>query len=122
MTVHLFGIRHHGPGSARSLACALEDLRPDAVLVEGPPDAHEMLPLLAHEEMKPPVALLVYVPDEPRRAVYYPLAVFSLARVYVKQGKTAEARRVMQSASRAYTLAGWLPPGPKALLAQLGVR
>src|SRR5215213_8789426 len=73
----IFGIRHHGPGSARSLRVALEQLRPDAILVEGPPDAAEVLPLLAHPDMRPPVALLVYAPEAPRRAVYYPFALFS---------------------------------------------
>jgi hypothetical protein len=73
----IFGIRHHGPGSARSLRAALEQLRPDAILVEGPPDAAEVLPLLAHPDMRPPVALLIYAPDAPRRAVYYPFALFS---------------------------------------------
>src|SRR5262245_635192 len=73
----IFGIRHHGPGSARSLRAALEALRPDAILVEGPPDAAEVLPLLAHLAMRPPVALLIYAPDAPRRAVYYPFALFS---------------------------------------------
>jgi hypothetical protein len=29
--VHLFGIRHHGPGSARSLERALQALGPDLV-------------------------------------------------------------------------------------------
>jgi hypothetical protein len=77
MSVHIFGIRHHGPGSARSLRVALEQLRPDLVLVEGPPDAETMIPLLTHPEMRPPVALLIYVPDAPRRAVYYPFAIFS---------------------------------------------
>ncbi|MFN7947369.1 MAG: DUF5682 family protein [Blastocatellia bacterium] len=77
MSLHIFGIRHHGPGSARSLREALESLRPDAILVEGPPDAADVLPLLAHAEMRPPVALLIYVPDEPQRAVFYPFAVFS---------------------------------------------
>ena len=38
-SVHLFGIRHHGPGSARSLQQALDALAPDCVLIEGPPDA-----------------------------------------------------------------------------------
>ena len=75
--IHVFGIRHHGPGSARSLRRSLEALAPDCVLVEGPPDAAGVLPLLAHKEMKPPVALLVYATDEPARAVYYPFAVFS---------------------------------------------
>ncbi len=76
-TPRIFGIRHHGPGSARSLRTALEQLRPDAILVEGPPDAAEVLPLLAHPDMRPPVALLIYAPDAPRRAVYYPFALFS---------------------------------------------
>ena len=35
--VHLFGIRHHGPGCARSLLRALDELRPDCILIEGPP-------------------------------------------------------------------------------------
>ncbi|MBA2288214.1 MAG: hypothetical protein H0W02_22290, partial [Ktedonobacteraceae bacterium] len=77
MSISVFGIRHHGPGCARSLRAALETLEPDIVLVEGPPDAQNVLPLLMHEEMKPPVALLIYAPDEPRRAAYYPFTTFS---------------------------------------------
>jgi hypothetical protein len=76
-TVHVFGIRHHGPGSARSLAAALAALAPDAVLIEGPPDADDLLALAAGEAMRPPVALLVYRPESPREAVYYPFAAFS---------------------------------------------
>ena len=44
---HIFGIRHHGPGSARSLVRALNDLMPDIILIEGPPDANEVIHLLA---------------------------------------------------------------------------
>lgn len=77
MTLHIYGIRHHGPGSARSVRAALESLQPDCILVEGPPDAEAMLKLMLSEGMTPPVALLLYVPDEPHRAVYYPFAVFS---------------------------------------------
>jgi hypothetical protein len=77
MTLHVFGIRHHGPGCARSLRGALESLRPDVLLIEGPPDAEEVLPLLAHEGLTPPVALLVYPPEAPDLAVFYPFAVFS---------------------------------------------
>ena len=73
----IFGIRHHGPGSARSVLKALTELRPDLILVEGPPDAQDVLPLAADPGMKPPVALLLYDPAEPRRAVYYPFAEFS---------------------------------------------
>ena len=77
MSVTVFGIRHHGPGCARSLRAALERLEPDIVLVEGPPDAQQVLPLLTSAEMQPPVALLIYAPDAPGQAVYYPFATFS---------------------------------------------
>jgi hypothetical protein len=76
-SVHVFGIRHHGPGSAASLVEALKRLQPDAILIEGPPDADKVLPLLNHQDMRPPVALLVYAPDEPRKAAFFPFAVFS---------------------------------------------
>ncbi|MCF8570713.1 DUF5682 family protein [Gordonia sp. HY002] len=75
--VHVLGIRHHGPGSAESVAAALDELRPDAVLVEGPPELTPILPLLADPQTVPPVAGLVYAADEPRRAAFYPLAAFS---------------------------------------------
>jgi len=75
--VHVFGIRHHGPGSARSLERALERVAPDIVLIEGPPEADELIAFAADEAMRPPVALLIYRPDAPRRAVYYPFAEFS---------------------------------------------
>jgi Family of unknown function (DUF5682) len=77
VSTHIFGIRHHGPGSARSLRLALEALRPDVLLVEGPPEAEGILSLLTHEAMKPPVAMLLYVPEQPQRAVFYPFARFS---------------------------------------------
>jgi hypothetical protein len=76
-TVSVFGIRHHGPGSARSLERALERLMPDIVLIEGPPEADDLVALAADQAMRPPVAILIYRPDAPRRAVYYPFAEFS---------------------------------------------
>ena len=77
MPFHLFGIRHHGPGSARSLVAALEALAPDCVLLEGPAEAEGILAVAARPELKPPVALLIYDAEKPQRAVYYPFAVFS---------------------------------------------
>ena len=75
--VHLFGIRHHGPGSARSLVHALERVQPDVVLIEGPPEANDLIPLASNPKLTPPVALLIYVPNEPRQAVLYPFAHYS---------------------------------------------
>jgi len=77
MSLHVFGIRHHGPGCARALRTALEALAPDVLLVEGPSDAANALPLLAAPDMVPPVALLVHVDGEPERALFYPFAEFS---------------------------------------------
>jgi hypothetical protein len=75
--IHIFGIRHHGPGSARRLADALEALQPAAVLIEGPADASDLLPMLADPAMVPPVALLAYAADDPARAVFWPFAAYS---------------------------------------------
>ncbi len=74
--IRIFGIRHHGPGSARSLQKALLAWQPDIVLIEGPADATHMLSW-AQKDMEPPVALLVYRPDKPERAGFFPFAVFS---------------------------------------------
>nr|WP_280331850.1 DUF5682 family protein [Nocardia wallacei] len=73
----VFGIRHHGPGSARSLRCALERFAPDAILIEGPADADPLVAYVSSEQMHPPVALLAYVPDAPSRAAFWPFATFS---------------------------------------------
>ena len=75
--MNIYGIRHHGPGSARSVRAALTEQRPDIVLIEGPPEADGLTALAADPEMQPPVALLGYVPGEPRQAAFWPFAVFS---------------------------------------------
>ncbi|AWI88295.1 hypothetical protein C0214_08535 [Methylobacterium sp. DM1] len=84
--IRLFGIRHHGPGSARSLRAALEAFTPDCLLIEGPPDADALIPLAAREGMAPPVALLVYRPDRPRDCAFFPFAAFSPEWVAMRHG------------------------------------
>ncbi len=77
---YILGVRHHGPGSARSVLNALQQLQPDCILVEGPPDANERIAQLSHAEIEPPIALLINTPvqkDERPRAVFYPFAEFS---------------------------------------------
>ncbi|PRX96298.1 DUF5682 family protein [Allonocardiopsis opalescens] len=75
--VHVLGVRHHGPGSARAVHAALVRLRPDAVLIEGPPEADALVELAADPDMVPPVALLGYRDDDPSRAAFWPFAEFS---------------------------------------------
>ena len=89
--IRLFGIRHHGPGSARSLAAALDAFAPDCLLIEGPPDADGLIPLAAHAAMAPPVALLVYRPDRPRDCAFFPFAGFSPEWVALRHGIAAGA-------------------------------
>ncbi|MFD3518737.1 DUF5682 family protein [Streptomyces sp. NPDC058657] len=73
----LLGVRHHGPGSARAVRDVLDAARPRVVLVEGPPEGDALLPLAADPRMRPPVALLAHVLDDPGRASFWPLAEFS---------------------------------------------
>lgn len=77
MTIHFFGVRHHGTGCARSLQQALHALQPDIILIEGPPEADDLLHLAGLDSMQPPVALLTYAQSQPKHAVYFPFAVFS---------------------------------------------
>jgi hypothetical protein len=59
------------------LVKALEELQPDCLLIEGPPEADDLLALAGAEGMEPPVALLLYAPEAPKYAVFYPFAEFS---------------------------------------------
>ncbi|MCB0569267.1 MAG: hypothetical protein KDC66_05875 [Phaeodactylibacter sp.] len=73
----IYGIRHHGPGSARSLLRALQAQRPDAILIEAPADTEKVLEYAGHPRLVPPVAVLVYDEKDLSRASYLPFAEFS---------------------------------------------
>ena len=78
--IHLLGIRHHGPGSARSVLAALHTLKPDCILIEGPSDADALLQHVLDPAFVPPVALLIHTPiqkQERPQAVFYLFAEFS---------------------------------------------
>ena len=75
--VRVLGVRHHGPGSARAVRAALDAWSPTVVLIEGPADADPLTVFVGREGMEPPVALLAVTADEPRRAAWWPFAVFS---------------------------------------------
>ncbi|MGK5678053.1 DUF5682 family protein [Actinoplanes sp. URMC 104] len=77
MPERLYGIRHHGPGSARAVVAELERQPPGVLLVEGPPEADALVRWVADAGLEPPVALLGYASDDPRRAAFWPFAVFS---------------------------------------------
>jgi len=74
---HLFGIRHHGPGSAKRLVSALRHLQPDCLLIEAPSDAEAALLGLNLSDMTPPIALLLYNAADLSQASWLPFASFS---------------------------------------------
>lgn len=61
----IFGVRHLSPAAAHHLHDVLEQLRPTAVLVEGPSDATDQIRHLVHKDTRPPLALLAYTQDRP---------------------------------------------------------
>ncbi|WP_436527536.1 DUF5682 family protein [Actinoplanes sp. HUAS TT8] len=77
MPERFYGIRHHGPGSARAVVRELVAQQPEILLVEGPPEADELVRWVADGGLEPPVALLGYAADDPGRAAFWPFAVFS---------------------------------------------
>ncbi|MFF4430777.1 DUF5682 family protein [Streptomyces sp. NPDC001513] len=85
----LLGVRHHGPGSARAVRAALDAARPEAVLIEGPPEGDALLALAADPGMRPPVALLAHAADDPGRAAFWPLADFSPEWVAIRWAQQA---------------------------------
>jgi hypothetical protein len=77
MAVHILGIRHHGVGSARHVKEQLVVLKPDMILVEGPPEIAEAFPVIGQHDLAPPVAIMVYNNDEPKQSTFYPFAEYS---------------------------------------------
>ncbi len=77
MELHILGIRHHGVGSAKNVVERLTALKPDIILVEGPPELDKVIEWVTHKDLKPPVAILGYNTDKPSQATFYPFAKFS---------------------------------------------
>ena len=83
-----FPVRHHSPACAWHVDRLIRELRPDAVLIEGPRDASSLIPLLTHQQTKLPVAVYTTYVERPpagappgapsaRHAAYYPLCDYS---------------------------------------------
>jgi hypothetical protein len=90
MAVHILGIRHHGVGSARHVHEQLERIKPNLILVEGPPEITDVLNTIGDTELVPPVAIMVYDVDNPKQSSFYPFAEYSpewVAVAYANQNK-----------------------------------
>ena len=93
-----FPVRHHSPACAWHVGRLIRELRPASVLIEGPRDATPLLPLLAHEKTRMPIAFYAtYVRKRPdtiadRHAAYYPLCEFSPELVAIQAGLEVGAK------------------------------
>ncbi|UKS24444.1 DUF5682 family protein [Paenibacillus sp. HWE-109] len=75
--VHVFGIRHLSPTGAYQLLAFLDEVKPTAVLVEGPSDASAFIADLTSSGVVPPIAILAYTDQLPVRTLLYPYAEYS---------------------------------------------
>lgn len=56
--VHFAPVRHHSPACSLALQAMVRELRPAAILIEGPDSFDALLPLLHDDRTRPPVAIL----------------------------------------------------------------
>ncbi|MET3495245.1 DUF5682 family protein [Variovorax boronicumulans] len=100
-------VRHHSPACAFALRGLLREVKPAAVLIEGPDDLAALLPLLQHEKTRAPVAWLCQttrqVPaDDPdaednktrseSRTSFFPFCDYSPEWIAVREGAALGAQ------------------------------
>lgn len=132
--IHFAPVRHHSPACAVAVRAAIEELRPAAVLIEGPEEFTRLIPDLLHEETRPPIAVLSLggsgsspgsgtrardAEDEPEGAGFYPLASFSPEWVALRAGHAVGAelafvdRSFGERSAAERALSGSAAPGPE---------
>lgn len=101
--IYFAPVRHHSPACALALQALIREVQPAAVLIEGPDDFDELLPLLLDPETRPPVAVLCQAaPVKPAmddvsplsdvRSVFFPFCDYSPEWVALQAGKEASAQ------------------------------
>jgi hypothetical protein len=58
--VTIFPVRHHSPAAALHVQALIAKLKPKIILIEGPSDATDLIPLLLANGTEPPIAILCY--------------------------------------------------------------
>lgn len=100
--VYFAPIRHHSPACALALQALIREVRPAAVLIEGPDDFNVLLPLLLDGATRPPIAILAQATlaaatgegegaAEAVRSVFYPFCDYSPEWVALHEGRAAGA-------------------------------
>ncbi len=93
-----FPVRHHSPACARHVRALIDDVRPGAVLVEGPRNFTDLIPLLLHPEAVYPLAVFAHSTETPagqteptRHGSYFPLCDYSPELVALRAGEASGA-------------------------------
>ncbi len=60
--VAIFPVRHHSPAASLHVQALIAKRRPKIILIEGPSDATDLIPLLLAPGTEPPIAVLCYFP------------------------------------------------------------
>lgn len=101
VTDHLFDqdgvwfapIRHHSPACAWALNAMIQDVQPVEILIEAPADYEDLIPLLLHEETRPPVAVVSLIGKTDQRvAGYFPFCAHSPELVALQAGQALGAK------------------------------
>jgi hypothetical protein len=93
--VYFAPVRHHSPACALALRALIREVKPAAVLVEGPDDFDALIPLLLDPATRPPVAILAQArPDAQSsvRSMFYPFCDYSPEWVALHEGRAAGAQ------------------------------
>jgi hypothetical protein len=98
--IHFVPVRHHSPACALALQALIREIRPAAVLIEGPDDFDRLLPLLLDDATRPPVAILAQATQAAAddaalggvRSVFYPFCDYSPEWVALHEGSAAGAQ------------------------------
>ncbi|KAF1072122.1 MAG: hypothetical protein GAK45_00300 [Pseudomonas citronellolis] len=88
--VHFAPLRHHSPACALALRAQLAEVRPAAVLIEGPADFQPLIPALLDERCRPPVAILSQhrpASDAPIRSAFFPFCEYSPEWQALREGQ-----------------------------------
>lgn len=59
-----FPVRHHSPVCSYQLVRTIAQYQPDCILVEGPENANELIPILTHEDTQLPAAIYYFYKDK----------------------------------------------------------
>lgn len=92
--LHIVPVRHHSPACAAHLERLIAEVKPAAILIEGPSDFDALIPLVADPRTVPPVAIVAMREDakhdgKRRVASYFPFCNHSPEYVAICAAQTA---------------------------------